>query len=576
MQTLLCIKILGNSSNGYLGLFKDFNTKQELRLSGNIPYIPNGSCISLDYEITETDKTVNVGIINDYDYPYTVRNIRLLGDKYDEFRKKCEIHHIANCLWSKIDNLENPYSYQTFPNADRIYRIQGGKATDRVRLDSLFETTRDTFRNKRKDTYNLQDYVEGVRDTESTGSFGYLGKECLIAELNGRFFCLSPDCKYVRDKEILRANQYIKDFMSIAESNTFRFKNEKDLDDFCFTKTNLSDEQKQAIKTLVDYQPVVVTGYAGTGKTTVIKSLIEASKLSDDDILLLAPTGKASRRMTESCGREAKTIHSALRKTPNDDFTFYNEKRRLPQKLIIVDECSMIDTLLMYDLLKAVSPSSKIFFIGDFHQLAPVGCGEPFFKFITENMCQVIKLTHIYRQNDGTILRNSQHILNNEPLENGDDFIIRHIKKDEICEYVNNITQVISPYNELNDYINTLVQERNDTPFISGTKLKIGDKVIGTVNTDKFCNGDIGTVVSSTERTVGINFYGVTVNVSKADIKNGDIVLAYAITIHKMQGSECDNIKIFIPAESTNFIDISLMYTAVTRAKNKVGLYYYS
>ncbi len=563
----ICKKILGESTNGYLGLF--ISDKDTVKLSGNIPYLPNGVSVYLD--VNED------GFIEDYDFPFTKRNCSLLGENCADFRRKLEVHRFAKpVLWQKID-FENPYSYEPFDKADRIFKIMGGDLQDRVRLDSLFETAREAFRQKRKDAYTLDEYVNGVRETEEQGSFGYLGKECLIAELNGRFFCLSPDCKYVRDKELLKANQYIKDFMTIADGNVFRFKNEKGLDDYCFEHPQLSDEQKSAVMTLTDYLPVVVTGYAGTGKTTVIKSIIEASGLADDDILLLAPTGKASRRMSESTGRVAKTIHSALRKTPDDDFTYYNEHRKLPQRLVIVDESSMIDTLLMYDLLKAISPSSKIFFIGDYHQLLPVSCGEPFYQFINENLCKVVRLTKIYRQDEGTILRNSQHVLKGETLESGDDFIIRNISKDEIEDYVGASTQVISPYNELNDYINELVQKRNTSPFIPNTKLKVGDKVMGTINTKDFCNGDIGTVVSATDKCVNIKFDGIKdiVSVSKTDIRDGNIVLAYAITVHKMQGSECENVKIFLPVKQTGFISQSLVYTAITRAKKRVGLYYY-
>ncbi len=561
----ICLKILGRSANGYLGLFLINGNK--VRLSGNIPYFPNGFSVSL---------STNDRFIEDYDVDFTSRNLTILGDTEEEFRKKLGVHKLTNCLWEKI-NLEDPYSAEPFEKADKVFSYLGGKATDRKRLNSLFAEVRDTFRKKRMEDYTLDEYVNGVRDVEESGSFDYLPQECLVAELNGRFFCLSPDCKYVKDRELLKATQYINDYMSIADSNNFRFKDEKMLDDFNYSHSELSDEQKEAVSTLTDYRPVVVTGYAGTGKTTVIKSIIEASRLSDDDILLLAPTGKASRRMSESTGKTAKTIHSALRKTPEDDFTYYNEHRRFPQKLIIVDESSMIDTLLMYDLLKAISPSSKLFFIGDYHQLAPVSCGEPFFEFINKEMCKVVRLTHIYRQNEGTILRNSQHVLNNEELEKGDDFIIRNISRDEIGDYVGSC-QIISPYNELNDYINSLIQERNTSPFIEGTRLKVGDKVIGTINTDNFCNGDIGKVISANETEVNILFDGnaETKAVKKADIKNGDIVLAYAITVHKMQGSECESVKIFLPIKKSPFITQSLVYTAITRAKKKVGLYYYS
>ena len=282
------------------------------------------------------------------------------------------------------------------------------------------------------------------------------------------------------------------------------------------------------------------------------------------NVLLIAPTGKAARRLAEKTKMPATTIHGALRKVPDDDYVFYNSKNLLPYRLIIVDESSMVDTSLMYDLLSAVEKSSKIIFVGDHNQLYPVGYGEPFFDFM--KTLEVYRLTINHRQAEGTdILKNA---LAGMPLECGRGVTVRHISFMEIGNLLtrDEDTQIISPYNDLNRQINAFLRKGEE-------QLNEGDKIMTIRNTKSYCNGDIGTVVSANSKGVTIEIEGKRIVVKNSHRK--DITLAYAITVHKMQGSEAKRVMVFLP-ENDSMVDKRLLYTAVTRAREELEVYYYT
>ena len=246
---------------------------------------------------------------------------------------------------------------------------------------------------------------------------------------------------------------------------------------------------------------------------------------------------------------------------------FYNSKNLLPYRLIIVDESSMVDTSLMYDLLSAVEKSSKIIFVGDHNQLYPVGYGEPFFDFM--KTLEVYRLTINHRQAEGTdILNNAKNALAGMPLECGRGVTVRHISFMEIGDLLtrDEDTQIISPYNDLNRQINAFLRKGEE-------QLNEGDKIMTIRNTKSYCNGDIGTVVSADSKGVTIEIEGKRIVVKNSHRK--DITLAYAITVHKMQGSEAKRVMVFLP-ENDSMVDKRLLYTAVTRAREELEVYYYT
>lgn len=311
---------------------------------------------------------------------------------------------------------------------------------------------------------------------------------------------------------------------------------------------------------------IFVTG--NCGKTTVIKNIIECygSYYSKKNVLLVAPTGKASRRLAEKTGMPASTIHKALRKNPEDDFVYYTAENPLPHRLIIIDESSMIDTELMYDLLSAVDRTSKVIFVGDCNQLEPVGYGEPFFDFM--NTLEVFRLTENHRQSDDTdILLMAENVLKGRKIHSGRGIIVRHIDFDEIGDILtaDDYVQILSPYNELNAEINYFLRKGEDD-------LNVNDKVIMLKNTKDYCNGDIGFITAIDRKGITVDIEGRKVKVTPA--KRNHISLAYSITIHKMQGSESDRVIVFIP-EGYAPVSRRMMYTAITRAKKELEIYYY-
>ena len=333
--------------------------------------------------------------------------------------------------------------------------------------------------------------------------------------------------------------------------------------------STLEQEQIDTLWSLRTSLPCIITGGAGVGKTTVIQNIIECYSMhyKKKNVLLIAPTGKAARRLAEKTKMPATTIHGALRKVPDDDYVFYNSKNLLPYRLIIVDESSMVDTSLMYDLLSAVEKSSKIIFVGDHNQLYPVGYGEPFFDFM--KTLEVYRLTINHRQAEGTdILNNAKNALAGMPLECGRGVTVRHISFMEIGDLLtrDEDTQIISPYNDLNRQINAFLRKGEE-------QLNEGDKIMTVRNTKSYCNGDIGTVVSANSKGVTIEIEGKRIVVKNSHRK--DITLAYAITVHKMQGSEAKRVMVFLP-ENDSMVDKRLLYTAVTRAREKLEVYYYT
>ena len=265
----------------------------------------------------------------------------------------------------------------------------------------------------------------------------------------------------------------------------------------------------------------------------------------------------------------AATIHKALRKNPEEEYTFYTAENKLPYRLIIVDESSMIDTALMYDLLCATDPTCKVIFVGDHNQLYPVGYGEPFFDFMKE--LEVYRLEINHRQKEGTdILQNANNVLQEKPLRNGAGFHMELIGFDDIGEIImtnNEDTQILSPYNNLNAQINAYLK-KGEADF------NAGDKVMTVKNTKKYCNGDIGIVTKINGKgTITVEIDGKEVDITAAHRE--DLVLAYAITIHKMQGSEAERVIVFIPKDD-RLVDKRMLYTALTRAKSQLELYYYT
>ena len=352
----------------------------------------------------------------------------------------------------------------------------------------------------------------------------------------------------------------------------------------------------------------IITGGPGTGKTTIIKGIIELyrvlNKLSYekllDELALLAPTGRAAKRMSEETTFPASTIHRFLKWNKEDNSFRVNEYNKSKVKFIIVDESSMIDTLLMASLLKGISANTKIILIGDDEQLPSVGPGEVLHDIIQSESIEISKLNKLYRQGNGSniielaynIRENSidKSIFNKNDLyytESSEIDCVDKIK--EICsEYIDcsyHDFQVLIPmYKGINgiDNYNKILQSifnpsnKDKKELIVGeVKYREGDKVIQLTNQpdDNVYNGDIGIIeriVTGSKKEIYIDFDGNIVRYTPSNFIN--FKLAYAISIHKAQGSEFKIVIMPILSSYKKMLYKKLVYTGITRAKSKLYL----
>lgn len=385
-------------------------------------------------------------------------------------------------------------------------------------------------------------------------------------------------------------------------------------------------EQIQAIIESCRSNVLILTGGPGTGKTTTVNGIIHMLKKHGmDAILCAAPTGKASKRMKETTGEKAQTIHRTLEVKSEGAYGFKfgkNEKAPLEGDAIIIDESSMIDMELMASVLKAIPEGMKLILVGDIDQLPSVGCGNVLHEMIDSNVVPIVRLKTIFRQAAESQIIKNAHLINEGVVpsfknnRNGDyffmdvdgmeqerirDYIVTYVC-DNLPRYYNvgaDEIQVLAPMKkgptgvwELNDYIQNRINPPSATKQIipcNDHLLRIGDKVMYTCNDyDKnIFNGDVGKIVSicltqddmddmndtdeNKKRGFVVDFDGnkVHFDLSKAQ----DFILAYATTIHKSQGSEYDIV--VMPLTTANYIMLqrNLLYTAVTRAKKVFVLF---
>jgi exodeoxyribonuclease V alpha subunit len=362
-----------------------------------------------------------------------------------------------------------------------------------------------------------------------------------------------------------------------------------------------STKQKLAIKESLLKKILVITGGPGTGKTTIVKAIVDVFEKWERQVLLAAPTGRAAKRLSEATDREAKTIHRTLEYNPKAGDFRRNEKRPLSGEALIIDEFSMVDLPLMFSLLKAVPPYMRLILVGDKDQLPSVGPGNLLRDIIDSQKVEVVRLDEIFRQEkDSLIVINAHRVNQGESLvypERGDresDFYFIH-QKDErrvfgtimsLCGYriprrfdlppLSPQIQVISPmYKGLVgvDNLNSELQKRLNR-YGKGLKfgtreIRIHDKVMQIRNNyekDVF-NGDIGIVVyiDDSAYRVGVDFEGRVIFYEKEELN--EITLAYAVSVHKSQGSEFQAVVMPLLPQHYILLQRNLFYTALTRAK---------
>ena len=355
--------------------------------------------------------------------------------------------------------------------------------------------------------------------------------------------------------------------------------------------------QLEAIKTAISSKIMVLTGGPGTGKTTTTMGIISAYQMAGCRILLAAPTGRAAKRMSEATGMEAKTIHRLLEFKPPEGYQ-KNEDQPLDGDVLILDECSMVDVILMYNLLKAIPEHRSLILVGDTDQLPSVGAGNVLKDVIDSGRIPVVRLTRIFRQAQGSrIIMNAHRINKGEAIDmrggkESDFFFAGKETNEEVVDtLVKYCTQNLPRYYHVDAFrdiqvltpmqrgtcgaanLNQVLQEAMNPTRIflhrGGTQYRLHDKVMQIRNDyDKeVFNGDIGTVtrVDMEERELTVDFDGraVVYDVTELD----ELALAYAVTIHKAQGSEYPIV--VMPFTMSHFVMLqrNLLYTGVTRAK---------
>ena len=354
--------------------------------------------------------------------------------------------------------------------------------------------------------------------------------------------------------------------------------------------------QQAAIQKALDSKVMVLTGGPGTGKTTTTQGIIAAFKARQMSILLAAPTGRAAKRMTEATGMEAKTIHRLLEYNPMDGYK-RNEENPLEGDALIVDECSMIDILLFYNLMKAIPSNMRLILVGDIDQLPSVGAGNVLRDIIDSRQIPVVRLTRIFRQAQSSRIVMNAHSINAGQfpnIKNGldtDFFFINQEDADEMVKLIIGLVrdrlpkkygyppkeiQVLTPMqrgtvgaSNLNIELQNALNPTGLSLARGGYTFRQGDKVMQIRNNyDKnVFNGDIGyiTAVDTNERTLTVTFDNRLVEYDITELD--EIVLAYAITIHKSQGSEFPVVVMPVTMKHFVMLQRNLIYTGITRAK---------
>ena len=366
---------------------------------------------------------------------------------------------------------------------------------------------------------------------------------------------------------------------------------------------SLAEKQAEAVRSALQNKVMVITGGPGTGKTTIIKAILAIFERMGIRILLAAPTGRAAKRMSEATGREAKTIHRLLEFSPGSGGFQKNDENPLNCELLIVDEASMVDTVLMYHLLRAMPEEATFIIVGDVNQLPSVGPGSVLRDNIESETVAVVTLNEIFRQaQDSSIIVNA-HLVNSGSMPNLDrsalgrnDFYF--IEKDEPDDALRIIlelacgriqrafgfdpvedVQILTPMNRgqvgtnnLNIELQKAMNPREDGLVRGGRSYRVDDKVMQIRNNydkDVF-NGDIGRIkrFDSENQEAIISFDGRDVVYDYSELD--EVVLAYAVSVHKSQGSEYPCVVIPIMTQHYVLLQRNLLYTAITRGKKLV------
>jgi len=501
----------------------------------------------------------------------------------------------------------------SFDELDKIARNMGYELNDERRLEALTIHTIKLLTFNNGDTYlyfdEMYDYIKKHTDDLDEDTFEYillkLSKQNRIVIVKNKYYLSDyyDAEKYITDR-LIKLNEMKRRKLPKLET---KIKVLEEQNKIVYDKS-----QKEAITKALNNNLTIITGGPGTGKTTIVKCivrlLIDIYQINEQKIALLAPTGRAAKKLMDTTGIPAYTIHKYLCWDKESNLFQVDECHPNQQEYIIVDESSMIDTVLLSSLLKGTTTTAKYIFVGDYYQLPSVSQGQILKDMIDSEVLDVIKLNCLYRQTEGSYIINLAHEIKNKELslkylEKNDDYNFICCSDNQILDSIKDIVsialdkgyrekdiQVLAPiYKTKNgiDNLNKMLQEimnkpsKNKTEITSGDVIfREGDKILQLVNDpDNFIsNGDIGYIEKiipagkskSKKNEVTINFDGTMVTYTPKDFIN--ITHGYAISIHKSQGGEFKLVIIPFTPSYKRMLYNKLVYTAVTRAKEKLIL----
>jgi exodeoxyribonuclease V alpha subunit len=369
-------------------------------------------------------------------------------------------------------------------------------------------------------------------------------------------------------------------------------------------KLELAPEQQGAVAVALKEKLLIVTGGPGTGKTTIVSCILDLYRHLGARVMLMAPTGRAAKRLSETSGQEAMTIHRALEWSPQTGGFKRNPQDPLKADVVVVDEMSMVDTFLMYHLLRAIPLTARLIMVGDAHQLPAVGPGNVLKDLMDSGVIKVALLTQIYRQARESLIVVNAHRINQgvfpliPPNWGRGDFAFLHLEDPEALKArlldlvmkdlprrygfhpVRDI-QVITPMHRgplgiqtLNHELQQRLNPQGEQWSWGGRQWRRRDKVMQLKNNyfKEVFNGDIGQVCGLDEESgqLQVNFEGRVLNYEPAE--RDEITLAYAVTVHKAQGSEFPGVVLVLSTHHYMLLQRNLLYTAVTRGRRLVAI----
>ena len=557
------------------------------------------------------------------------KNIQTLHDKLTEYQDSIEL--IVKLNDYGFTNRESTLLYNKYKRRindiieENIYNVIDDtfnyKRIDLLALKHQYDRL-DKRRVKASIIYLFNEVINSIGDSYLTYNevASYL-KRVLLSNIEKELFdeCLKElleESKLIYEEEKFYLTKMYYAEKNIAKRfvylNNQKMVKEKNLDKMFeeiqnYQAITYNEEQKEAIKSAFKGHFMIITGGPGTGKTTIIKSIVNLYeklykknyKEAMDEITLLAPTGRAAKRMMESVHFPAQTIHRFLKWDKEKNTFGVNEYDKVNTKMVIIDEASMVDTYLLDSLLKGLYYDTKIILVGDYHQLPSVGPGQ-LLKDLIECKCfNVIELNTLYRQKENSnIITFAYDIQNgeyNDELFNKDDDLT-FIECDsynlidkftELCYSYKDIMYsdiaILAPmYKTINgiDNLNLIAREIFN-PKVNQNEINIGDtlyrendKVIELVNMpdDNVYNGDVGIIssIDNENKQVIIDYDGNMVTYNKSNFLN--FKLGYVTSIHKSQGSEYKIVIMVMLKEYGRMLYRKLLYTGVTRAKKNLFL----